>query len=93
MKANKTTLGLHPCTWVYLLLMTLSCVTYLIGQWGLGGLGISLLVLSIALLKGQLVGSYFMGLGAVRGWWHWPVIVWLCIPGLLIGTAFFLSYP
>jgi hypothetical protein len=91
MNRPKRFLGLRPCTWVYLLLMLLSCTTYLIGRWGFSGLGVSLLVLLLALLKGQLVGSYFMGLGSVRGWWHWPVSVWLLIPGLLIGTAFILA--
>jgi hypothetical protein len=91
MKTPKRFLGLRPCTRVYLLLLLLSLVTFLIGQIGFSGLEVALVVLLLALLKGQLVGSYFMGLGWVRGWWRWAVSVWLFIPGLLIGAAFILA--
>ena len=64
---------------------------YIIGQQGLSGLRISLLVLVFALFKGQLVATYFMGLGQVRGFWRWPVTLWLIIPGGLISTAFILA--
>ena len=88
---GKKVLGIRPCTWVYLLLMAFTFITYLVGQSGYSGLVISLLVLLLALIKGQLVGAYFMGLGRLRGLWHWPVFVWLFIPGILISTAFYLS--
>lgn len=92
MNRQQKTLGIRPCTWVYLFLMLFSFVTFLIGQFGLTGLEVSLAVLLLALLKGQLVGAYFMGLGSLRGLWRWPVFIWLFIPGMLIGTAFILSY-
>ena len=84
---NKT-LGLRPCTWVYLFLMS---ITFRIGQLGLSGLDVALGVLLLALIKGQLVGAYFMGLGSLRGFWRWPVFIWLFVPGILIGTAFYLA--
>ena len=83
--------GLRTCTRVWIAMMLLSLVTYIIGQQGLSGLHISLLVLAFALLKGQLVGAYFMGLGSLRGFWRWPVTLWLLIPGGLISTAFILA--
>ena len=92
MKPGKHRLGIRPCTWVYLFLMFFSFVTFLIGHLGFTGLEVSLGVLLLALIKGQLVGAYFMGLGALRGLWRWPVFVWLFIPGILISTAFYLSY-
>ena len=70
-------LGLRACTWVWIIMMLLSLATYIIGQQGLSGLRISLLVLAFALLKGHLVGAYFMGLGQVRGFWRWPVTLGL----------------
>ncbi len=91
MTSSKTRLGLRPCTWVYLFLMGFTFVTFLVGQMGLSGLTISLLILLLALIKGQLVGYYFMGLGRVKGLWHWPVFIWLFIPGILISTAFYLA--
>ncbi|MBW9258905.1 MAG: cytochrome C oxidase subunit IV family protein [Candidatus Thiodiazotropha sp. (ex. Lucinisca nassula)] len=73
MKQLSDYLGIRPCTLVYLLLIFFSLTTFLVGQMGFSGLGMSLLVLSLALIKGQLVGSYFMGLGSVCGLWRWPV--------------------
>ncbi len=83
--------GLRPCTWVYLVLVGLTFVTFFIGQMGLSGLKVALAVLFIALLKGQLVGDFFMGLRRVKGLWRWPVFIWLFIPGTLITTAFYLA--
>jgi len=89
--SNKPFLGILPSTWVFGILIALTFITYSIGEEGLGGLELSLLVLGIAIIKGHLVGSYFMGLGKLRGPWRWPVSVWLIIPGGLIATAFILS--
>jgi len=74
-----------------LLLVALTLVTYRIGESGAGGLDVSLMVLALALVKGWLVGDYFMGLRRVRGPWRWPVVVWLLLPGTLIATAFVLA--
>lgn len=79
------------CTRVYAVMMSLTVVTFLLGQTGLDGLPVALGVLIIALVKGQLVGAYFMELGPLRGFWRWPVLIWLFIPGTLIGTAFYLA--
>jgi cytochrome c oxidase subunit IV len=84
-------LGLRACTWVWVIMLLLSLVTYIIGQLGLSGLDVSLLVLGFALVKGHLVGAWFMGLGQVRGIWRWPVTLWLLIPGGLISAAFILA--
>ena len=63
-----------------------------IGRAGLEGLGLVLLVLGFALLKGHLVADWFMGLRGVRGLWRWVVVIWLLIPGGLITLAFVWSY-
>ncbi|MCU7806321.1 MAG: cytochrome C oxidase subunit IV family protein [Candidatus Thiodiazotropha sp. (ex Semelilucina semeliformis)] len=85
---KRVVLGIRACTWVWLIMMSLTLVTYLIGQFGLGGLSASLTVLGFALLKGQMVGDYFMGLKRIQGFWRWPVSLWLFIPGGLVGIAF-----
>jgi hypothetical protein len=82
---------LRPCTRVYLILLGLTLVTFGIGAAGLGGLTLSLAVLGLALVKGQMVGDYFMGLKWVRGPWRWVVALWLLVPGALIGVAFTLA--
>jgi hypothetical protein len=33
-----------------------------------------------------------MGLSRVRGFWRWPVTLWLVIPRGLISAAFIMSY-
>ena len=72
-------------------MMALTLVTWAVGRAGRGGIELSLLVLGFALVKGQLVGDYFMGLKRLQGIWRWPVALWLMIPGGLIATAFLLS--
>ncbi len=92
MYSKRHVLGIRPCTWVYLFLMFFSFVTFLVGQMDFTGLEVALGVLLLALIKGQLVGAYFMGLGSLRGPWRWPIFVWLFIPGVLISIAFYYSY-
>lgn len=83
--------GLRVCTWTWLVMLALTMVTWIIGRLGLGGLGVSLTVLAFALIKGQMIGDWFMGLRQVRGPWRWPVVVWLLLVGGTIATAFTLS--
>ncbi|WP_456413776.1 cytochrome C oxidase subunit IV family protein [Thiolapillus sp.] len=82
---------IRPCTWIFLLLMGLTVVTWFIGVNQFSGLQISLMALGIALLKGQLIGDYFMGLRQVSGFWRWAVAIWLLLIGSLIGYAFYMS--
>lgn len=84
---DKSTI-IRPCTLVYLLLLILTFITWYIGVSGMSGIGISLAVLGLALIKGQMIGDYFMGLKAVSGFWRWVVFIWLFVPGGLITIAF-----
>lgn len=79
---------IRPCTFVYLLLMLLTVVTWGIGKAGLSGLEISLIVLVFAMIKGFLIGDYYMGLRGIRSIWRWVIIIWLMIPGSLITWTF-----
>jgi hypothetical protein len=76
---------------VWLIMMAITLLTWLAGRAGLEGVPVSMTVLLFALVKGQLVGDYFMGLRNVRGFWRWPVILWLFLPGGVIATAFILA--
>lgn len=82
---------IRPCTRIWLLLMGLSCVTYLVGASAIKGLWAALLVLGFAILKGQLIGDFYMGLRGVSGVWRWVIALWLIVPGVLIATAFVLA--
>ncbi len=83
--------SVQTCTLVYAVMVILTLLTWAVGMSGAGGLSLSLTVLFVALLKGQLVGDWFMGLRAVHGWWRWVVFGWLLIPGSLITLAFVLA--
>ncbi len=83
---------IRPCTFVYLVMIALTLATWWIGTMGLGGLQLSLTVLVFAMIKGQMVGDFFMGLRSVRGFWRWVIAIWLLVPGALITTAFVISY-
>ena len=88
---NSTSAFLRPCTWVYLVLIALTFTTYAVGELGPGGLSFSLLVLGIALVKGPLVGVFFMGLQGFSGPWRWVILIWLILIGGLISLAFTLT--
>ena len=92
MTESRQTRGwLRPCTRVYVVMVALTLVTFAIGQSAAEGTGLSLMVLAFALVKGQMVGDFFMGLKGLRGLWRWVVFLWLFIPGALITTAFVLA--
>jgi len=82
---------LRPCTVVYVALTCLTLVTWLVSRMGLSGLDISLSVLLLALIKGLLIGDYYMGLRMVHGLWRLPILIWLLLPGSLITWAFVTS--
>lgn len=82
---------LRLCSWVYLVLIAFTLTTFAVGVLGLSGLSFSLLVLGIALVKGQLVADFFMGLGGLRGPWRWVILIWLTLIGVIITLAFTLS--
>jgi hypothetical protein len=82
---------IRPCTFIYILLMVLTVITWAISKAGLEGLDISLIVLGFALIKGWLIGDYYMGLRGIHSIWRWVIIIWLLIPGGLITWAFILA--
>jgi hypothetical protein len=81
-------LFLRPCTWVYGFLLALTFITWFIGINNFSGPAFAFMVLGFALLKGQLIGDYFMGLKQVAGPWRWVIFLWLLIVGALLTTAF-----
>jgi cytochrome c oxidase subunit 4 len=85
---TKTLYPIRPCTFVYIVLMGLTLVTWMIGKSGMAGLEVSLIVLGFALIKGLLIGDYYMGLRGIKSIWRWVIIIWLVIPGALITWAF-----
>jgi hypothetical protein len=82
-------IALRPCTIVYLLLLAMTLFTWAVGIAGFSSLLVSLLVLGLSLVKGQMIGDYYMGLKWVNSSWRWLVTGWLLLPGILISLAFY----
>lgn len=55
-----------PCTLVWLVMMLLTVTTYAIGEAGMSGTTVVLIVLGIAVIKVQMVANYFMDLRHTR---------------------------
>ena len=66
----------------------LTLITWQISRMGMSGLDIALVVLGFALIKGALIGDYYMALRGIRTLWRWVILAWLFITGLLITAAF-----
>ncbi len=79
---------LKPCSWVWLLLLGLTLVTFSLGELGFDGRGTAAVVLGIAALKAQLVADHFMGLRAVAGFWRPLIFIYLVLVAVGIGLAF-----
>lgn len=84
-------LKLGPANITYVVMIMFTFITFYAGESGMEGLGLSLAVLGVALVKGHLLGDHFMGLAKARGFWRWIVVVWLLFPAMMIGTAFVLA--
>lgn len=82
-------IAIRPCTVVYLVMMAMTLFTWYAGVSGFSGLLVSLLVLGLSLIKGQLIGDYYMGLKWVSSGWRWLISGWLLLPGILISLAFY----
>lgn len=73
---------------IWITLLTLTLLTYFIGESNLVGALPMLTMLMISLIKGQLVANFFMGLRSVS--WGWRLIM----PSyfLLVGSFVALAY-
>lgn len=81
---------LRPCTLIWLLLLALTFATYAAAELGLQGKELVIGVLAIALIKGQLVSDWFMGLRRVGSFWRPVLSGYLFIVGTFIAAAFLL---
>ena len=81
----------RPCTLIWLTLIALTGVTYSIGDAGLGGRNVMLLVLAITLLKGQMIAGFFMGLRKASLLWRAIMGVYLVIVGSMIAVAYLMG--
>lgn len=78
-------------TIVWLALVALTGATFWIGEAGLAGPGIMLGLLLIALVKGQMVAHYFMGLRQAHLGWRLLVLGFFVVVGGFIALAYVIA--
>lgn len=75
-------------TIIWLALVALTLATFAIGESGLGGKQVMLGLLLIALIKGQMVSNYFMGLKQADFLWRAIMLIYYLLVGGLIAAAY-----
>jgi len=75
-------------TCIWLALVALTIVTYFIGEEVAAGKAIMLSVLVIALIKGQLIANYFMGLRQVGWLWRGIILGYFVVVGVMVAIAY-----
>jgi caa(3)-type oxidase subunit IV len=75
---------------IWLILVSLTLLSYLIGQFHLLKSGSIVVLLLITLVKGELIIDYFMGLKKVRLLYRLIPLVWLIFVLSLILLAYYL---
>jgi len=75
---------------IWLILVSLTLLSYLIGQFHLLKSGAIVVLLLITLIKGELIIDYFMGLKKVRLLYRLIPLVWLVFVLSLILLAYYL---
>lgn len=81
----------RPCTLIWLALVAMTGITYLIGDAGLGGTSVMLLVLAMTLIKSQMIAGYFMGLRKTGRLWRGIMGTYLIVVGSLIAVAYLIG--
>ena len=82
---------IRPCTYVWLILISLTIFAFLVGKLELSGITIVIIILVSTLIKGLMVIDYFMGLHQVRWRWRIMMYVWLLFVIGMIGFAYSLG--
>ncbi len=91
MKKTMTKMNMRPCTWTWLILIALTLAVLAIGQAGLSGITIVVLLLLSTLVKTHLVADYFMALKHARPLWRMIINIYLLLVISLIGLAYWLG--
>ncbi|MEI8118462.1 MAG: cytochrome C oxidase subunit IV family protein [Methylophilaceae bacterium] len=78
-------------TVIWLLLVALTIATFSIGEAGMAGKNIMLILLSIAMIKSQMVANYFMALRQAKLIWRLVMLLYFVIVGGLIALAYLIG--
>jgi cytochrome c oxidase subunit IV len=75
-------------TIIWLLLSVLTFLTFSLGETGMSGKYVMLTLLTITMIKSQLVANYFMALRKTRRLWRVIMFGYFAIVGSLIALAY-----
>ncbi len=78
-------------TIIWLVLATLTIMTFRLGEAGMSGKGVMLTLLAITMIKSQLVANYFMGLRKTKFLWRAIMFGYFAIVGGLIALAYLMG--
>lgn len=87
----KTLLSLRFNTWIFLILVALTAMTYAFGEANVAGKTAMLTILLITMIKSQLVAHYFMGLANCKRVWKVIMFGYFIVVGGLIALAYLMS--
>jgi len=82
---------IRPCTFVWVILISLTVITLAISKMELGGYSVLGFILILTFIKTQMVADWFMGLRRVRPLWRLIVTTYLVIVISGIALAYHLS--
>lgn len=78
-------------TWIFLILIALTAITYTFGEANVIGQSAMLTILLITMIKSQLVAHYFMGLANCKRIWKAIMFGYFIVVGGLIALAYLMS--
>ena len=78
-------------TVIWLLLVALTVATFSIGEAVMAGKNIMLILLSIAMIKSQMMANYFMALRQTKLIWRLVMLLYFVIVGGLIALAYLIG--
>ncbi len=75
-------------TMIWIILMSLTILTLFMGETGLSGKNIILIILVVTFFKVQMIVDYFMNLRKARWGWQLAMFSWSFLVLSFIGVAF-----
>lgn len=76
---------------IWMLLAGLTVTTLMVGETGLAGRWVMLSLLTIAMIKGQLVANYFMGLRHAGWLWRGIILGYFLVVGSMVAIAYLIG--
>ena len=78
-------------TWIFLILIVLTAITYMFGEANVVGESAMLIILLITMIKSQLVAHFFMALANCKRIWRAIMFSYFMVVGGLIAFAYLMG--